>query len=83
MDKLLTVRDVADRLGVTPLVVRRWITTGDLPATRIGGQTRGRFRITESGLKTYMRRRRAYNGAHEPPADARIIPGTPESQRSA
>lgn len=32
----LTVRQVADRAGVTPKTVRRWIESGHLAAVRVG-----------------------------------------------
>ena len=36
----LSVREVADTLGVTPRTVQRWVADGRLPATRIGGRIR-------------------------------------------
>ena len=36
----LTVREVADALGVTPRTVQRWVADGRLPATRVGGRLR-------------------------------------------
>jgi excisionase family DNA binding protein len=33
---MLTVRQVANKLGVHPKTVRRWITEGKLPCQRIG-----------------------------------------------
>ncbi len=45
-DELLTPREVADALGVTPRTVQRWITAGRLPATRVGG----RLRVSRSSL---------------------------------
>ena len=38
----LTPREIADELGVTVRTVQRWITTGRLPATRVGGRLRVR-----------------------------------------
>lgn len=37
----LTVPDAARQLGVTPAYLRRLIAAGDLPARRIGPDTRG------------------------------------------
>ncbi len=45
-DELLTPRDVADALGVTPRTVQRWISSGRLPAARVGG----RLRVSRSSL---------------------------------
>ncbi len=45
-DELLTPREVADALGVTPRTVQRWVATGRLPATRVGG----RVRVSRSSL---------------------------------
>ncbi|MDP9269589.1 MAG: helix-turn-helix domain-containing protein [Chloroflexota bacterium] len=46
-DELLTPRQVADALGVTPRTVQRWIAQGRLPATRVGG----RERVSRSSLE--------------------------------
>ncbi len=35
MDRLLTVRDLAERLRVTPTCVYRWLADGSLPALRL------------------------------------------------
>ncbi len=45
-DELLTPSGVARALGVTPRTVQRWIATGRLPATRVGG----RLRVSRSSL---------------------------------
>ena len=37
---LLSVREVAERLSVSPVTVRRWIACGELPALRIGSTVR-------------------------------------------
>ncbi|TMB52570.1 MAG: helix-turn-helix domain-containing protein, partial [Chloroflexi bacterium] len=42
----LTPRQVAEALGVTPRTVQRWIATGRLAATRVGG----RQRVSRSSL---------------------------------
>ena len=42
----LTPRQVAEALGVTPRTVQRWIASGRLPATRVGG----RQRVSRSSL---------------------------------
>jgi excisionase family DNA binding protein len=45
-DQLLSPRQVADALGVTPRTVQRWITEGRLPATRVGR----RMRVSRASL---------------------------------
>lgn len=44
---LLTVTEVATRLRVNPATVRRWITTGKLPATTLPG---GVYRVAAADL---------------------------------
>jgi excisionase family DNA binding protein len=45
-ERLLTAREVADELGVTPRTVLRWTRAGVLPGYRIGGRAL-RFRADE------------------------------------
>jgi excisionase family DNA binding protein len=53
-DKLLSVDDVAKRLGVHRKTVLNWIHSGELVAFDLG---KG-FKITESDLRDFMNRRR-------------------------
>ena len=48
--RLLSVIDVADRLGLSVKTVRRMITRGDLPAHRIGNL----LRVSEQALETLL-----------------------------
>ena len=57
MGQLLTVQEVAERLKVTPLTVRRWINAGDMPASKLGGDKAG-WRIDEDDVTAYVDRRR-------------------------
>jgi excisionase family DNA binding protein len=41
-DRLLTAREVAERLGFSPETVLRWTRAGDLPALRLGRSLRYR-----------------------------------------
>lgn len=41
-DPLLTVRELAERLGADVSTIRRWIAQGKLPAHRIGGKLKTR-----------------------------------------
>ena len=52
----LTVSEVAKRLKVTPLTVRRWINAGSLAGIQLGD--RAGWRITETDLQTFLDARR-------------------------
>ncbi|MDP9250777.1 MAG: helix-turn-helix domain-containing protein, partial [Chloroflexota bacterium] len=45
-DEAMTPRQVADELGVTVRTVQRWIATGRLPGSHVGG----RWRVSRSSL---------------------------------
>ena len=51
----LTVAEVAGRLGVSDVTVRRWIAAGELAALRIGG--RAGYRIRPEDVAAFERRR--------------------------
>lgn len=57
MGELLTVSEVAERVKVTPLTVRRWINAGELPAAKLGGNKAG-WRIDADDLAAFLDRRR-------------------------
>lgn len=48
--RLLTVREVADRLGLSTKQVRRRIAAGDLPAVRLGLERNAQLRVDEQEL---------------------------------
>ena len=48
MDKHVKVREVAERLALSPYTVRAYIRDGRLPARRLGG--RGHWYIRETDL---------------------------------
>jgi len=50
MTQMLTVREVAERLRVSPATVYRWVRRGKLEALRIGGTTR----IEEEALSEFI-----------------------------
>ncbi len=52
MMKLLSAKEAAEKLGVSDRRVRALITTGKLPATRVGNS----YVIQESDLKTVAER---------------------------
>jgi len=50
MSRLLTVRDVAERLQVSGRTIHRLISAGDLPVIRIGRAVR----LSEAALQAYL-----------------------------
>jgi excisionase family DNA binding protein len=52
-ERLLTVREVADRLRASPETVRRWLRHGKLRGFRPGGTKLG-YRVTESELQRFL-----------------------------
>jgi excisionase family DNA binding protein len=61
-DRFLTVRDVVRLFAVHPATVYRWMRAGTLQAFQpIAG---GPWRIPESAVRTFLRRRSAHGVAH-------------------
>ncbi len=58
--ELLTVNEVAERLKVKPLTVRRWINAGQLKAYSLGD--RAGWRISEQDLAIFLAERRSDEG---------------------
>ena len=52
--RLLTARDVAERLGATPATILRWTRHGDLPALRLPS---GAVRYREDELDAWLEER--------------------------
>lgn len=52
---LLTVAEVAEVLGLTPVRVRRLIAGGALPAVRVGPGRNARLRVPKATLEKYLR----------------------------
>ena len=52
-DRLLTARDVADRLGLSTETVLSWVRRGDLPAFRLGRA----IRFREDELDAWLEQR--------------------------
>ena len=46
-ERVLTVPEVAERLRINQVTVRRWLRTGKIQGVRLGG-TRAGYRIAES-----------------------------------
>ncbi len=51
MERLITIKEASERLGVSRWTITQWIKRGDLPAIRIGGKRR----IPESVLENWKR----------------------------
>ena len=87
--RLLTVREVADLVGVSSETVLRWIRRGELPAIRLPG---GAIRIREDELERWLEERATprRGSANHPVRDvahqhatARVglgVPTTPEDE---
>jgi len=52
----LTVQDIARRLKVTELTVRRWIERGELKAVKLSG---GRYRIHPKDFEDFLARQQS------------------------
>lgn len=52
--RLLTAREVADRLGVTAETILRWTRRGELPAIRLPGTARGRLRYRAEDVDAWI-----------------------------
>lgn len=66
MERMLKPRVVAEQLEVTPRTVVRWINVGELKGVKVGRV----WRIPETELKAYIRRRRS--GRIQPVEDQAI-----------
>lgn len=53
VDRLLTVEQVAERLGASGWTVRRWLREGKLKGRKIGGDRLG-YRVKESDLEAFI-----------------------------
>ncbi|HUE72075.1 MAG TPA: helix-turn-helix domain-containing protein [Pirellulaceae bacterium] len=65
--KHYSTAEIAEMLGVSPDKPRDWIADGSLPAINVARHTGGkaRYRIAETDLADFLRRRRT-----QPPAPA-------------
>ena len=62
-ERLLTVREVAERLRSSPETVRRWLRQGRLRGFRPGGTKLG-YRVREAELQRFLAQ---WNGNRVPP----------------
>ncbi|HEY7207004.1 MAG TPA: helix-turn-helix domain-containing protein [Gaiellaceae bacterium] len=67
-DRLLTAREVADRLGFSIDTVLRWTREGTLPGYRISGTKRGRLRYDPADLEALLDERATAASVREAPA---------------
>ena len=78
MNPLLTARQVADRLGVTPRTVLRWTRRGELPAIRLPG---GALRYDQHDLDGWLEQRATprslYPGFTDRPYSGPVQPSAP------
>jgi excisionase family DNA binding protein len=53
-DRLLSVSEVAEIVGVSPRSVARWIRSGDLAAVRLGHGPAARLRVSPDDLAGFV-----------------------------
>lgn len=58
MDKLLTIKEVAEFLNLSEKTIRRLIHKGELPASKVGGQ----WRIDKDALELYLKKKASFAG---------------------
>lgn len=56
--KMLSVRDIATRLGLSAMTIYRLIHAGDIPAAQVGRS----YRVSEEDLELYLGRVRTDGG---------------------
>jgi excisionase family DNA binding protein len=57
VERLLSLQECAELLQVSEATVRRLVRRGELPASKIGGET-GPLRVAPADLRAYVERRR-------------------------
>lgn len=55
MERLLTAKEAADRLGITPKTLREWVRDGKIPAIILPGHN---IRFSESVLTSWVEKRK-------------------------
>lgn len=53
-EPMLSMTEVARRLGVSPQTIRRLIDDGQLPALNVGMRGRGNFRISPDDFRKFV-----------------------------
>jgi excisionase family DNA binding protein len=64
--ELVTRDEAAEVLRIHVRTLDRLIQRGELPAVRVGGNKRGRVRVTRAALEAYIAARERTNGHEEP-----------------
>jgi excisionase family DNA binding protein len=81
--RLLTAREVAERLGYSVDTIHRWTREGKLRGYRVSGTARGRLRYRESDLDAQLAERATAAPVREAPAtlsgaaDGRLLFASP------
>ena len=55
-DRMLTVKEIQERLKVSDKTVRRWLQSGELRGVRLGGTKLG-WRVSAYDLRRFVRER--------------------------
>jgi excisionase family DNA binding protein len=74
LERLLTIREVAEQTGLSRDAIRDAAGSGELPAVRFS--ERGRFRIAPSALVEWIARHR-----HQPPPKFAVRPLVPSAKQ--
>ena len=53
-ERLYTLKEASEALGISPLTLRKWIIAGQIVGTKIGKQ----WRITETDLQNFIEKNR-------------------------
>ena len=53
-ERLYTLKEASEALGISPLTLRKWIIAGQIVGTKIGKQ----WRITETDLQDFISKNR-------------------------
>lgn len=56
-DRLLSLSEVAEMVGVGVWVARRWVQSGSLPAVDLGNGANASWRVRESEVPLFLSRR--------------------------
>ena len=53
-ERLYTLKEASEALGISPLTLRKWIIAGQIVGTKIGKQ----WRVTEQDLQDFINKNR-------------------------
>lgn len=71
---LLTAKETAVRLGLTPATIRRKVCAGEIPSVRLGTGPRARIRISADELQDWLDSPlRSAGGASDPCAGTPLL----------